>query len=114
MYFSLNRDIQKLERRLKAVMQKVMRFVCVRVIIIIIIMIIIGHSWNCSSVAKSVVSLSYGKLLRHNQCYPGPVEHLTTGENQFYNNNNNNNIHYLQRISPGNTKSIRVVLYLHY
>ena len=29
---------------------------------------VIGHSWNCSSVAKSVVSLSYGKLLRHNQC----------------------------------------------
>ena len=28
-------------------------------------------------------------MLRHNQCYP--VEHLITGENQFYNNNNNNN-----------------------
>ena len=35
------------------------------------------------------MSLSYGTLLRQNQCYP--VEHLTTGENQFYNNNNNNN-----------------------
>ena len=40
---------------------------------------IISHSWNCSPVAESVLSLSYRELLRHNKHYP--VEHPTTGEN---------------------------------
>ena len=32
-----------------------------------------GHSWNCSPVAESVESLSYGELLRTNQLYQEPI-----------------------------------------
>ena len=44
---------------------------------------VVGHSlaWNCPPVAESVVSLSCGEVLRHNQQYP--VKHLTTGENRI-------------------------------
>ena len=44
---------------------------------------IIGHSWNCSPVAESVVSLSYEELLRHNQHYPA-VEELERTEQWWW------------------------------